>query len=155
MAYSTTLAWTRGYINEAERDEILGLFSRVGLSMDHELFTEELLEYGTEAILQTRDGKQRFVVPKPIGTPYFINDASMEELFSVLKKHKEICQKFPRQGAGIEAYVDAGDLGQDPEELLKSKKQANDGTHVGKESDKSAAVNGEAKNKAAPAECGC
>lgn len=156
MAYSTTLAWTRGYINEAERDEILGLFSRVGLSMDHELFTEELLEYGTEAILQTRDGKQRFVVPKPIGTPYFINDASMEELFSVLKTHKEICKKFPRQGAGIEAYVDAGDLGQDPEELLKSKKQANDGSHVGKESDKSAAVNGEAKNKAVPAaECGC
>ena len=169
MAYSTTLAWTRGYITEAERDEILGLFSRVGLSMDHELFDEDLLKAGTEAILQTRDGKQRFVVPKPIGTPYFINDAPMEELYSALKTHKEVCQKFPRHGAGVEAYVDAGDLGQDPEQLLREKHQENgvnagvDESHVGPENSKSAATNGTGaslKNKgtaarAQHAECGC
>jgi len=169
MAYSTTLAWTRGYITEAERDEILGLFSRVGLSMDHELFDEDLLKAGTEAILQTRDGKQRFVVPKPIGTPYFINDAPMEELYSALKTHKEVCQKFPRHGAGVEAYVDAGDLGQDPEQLLREKHQENgvnagvDESHVGPENSKTAATNGTGaslKNKgtaarAQHAECGC
>lgn len=126
MAYSTTLAWTRGYINESERDEILSLMSRVGLSLDHELFTNELLDEGTKAILQTRDGKQRFVVPKPIGTPHFINDASMEELYAALKTHKELVQKFPRKGAGLEAYVDAGDLGQEPEELLAQKKAKGD-----------------------------
>lgn len=167
MAYSTTLAWTRGYISEAERDEILGLMSRVGLSLDHELFDEALLDAGTEAILQTRDGKQRFVVPKPIGTPYFINDASMDELYAALKTHKEIVKKFPRQGAGIEAYVDAGDLGQSPEELLKEKRNGANG-HVGSTSDKAAAVDGAgaalangkiakpANKKAVEAvECGC
>lgn len=169
MAFSTTLAWTRGYITEAERDEILGLFSRVGLSMDHELFDEDLLDAGTEAILQTRDGKQRFVVPKPIGTPYFINDAPMEELYSALKKHKEIMQQYPRQGAGLEAYVDAGDLGQDPEQLLREKHQANgvnhgvDASHVGPENSKTAATNGTGASlkskgngaRTAGVECGC
>jgi len=158
MAYSTTLAWTRGYITEAERDEIHGLFSRVGLSMDHEVFDDELLEYATEAILQTRDGDQQFVVPKPIGTPYFINDASMDELKAALKTHKEIVKGYPRQGAGLEAYVDAGDLGQDPEELL-AKKKANGAAHVGSESSKSAAANGtgaELNGKAKyAAEAGC
>lgn len=148
MAYSTTLAWTRKYITEAQRDEILGLMSRVGLSLDHELFDEELLEAGTEAILQTRDGKQRFVVPKPIGTPHFINDASMEELYTALKQHKMLCQKYPRQGAGIEAYVDAGDLGRDPQELLKEKSLMNGinghigADHVGAVNTKTAAVDG-------------
>ena len=148
MAYSTTLAWTRKYISEDQRDEILGLMSRVGLSLDHELFDEELLEAGTEAILQTRDGKQRFVVPKPIGTPHFINDASMEELYTALKQHKMLCKRYPRQGAGIEAYVDAGDLGRDPQELLKEKSMTNGinghigADHVGAVNTKTAAVDG-------------
>ena len=62
MAYSTTLSYTRGNITATERDEILGLMSRVGLSLDHPLFDEALLVKGTAAILQTRDGSQRFVL---------------------------------------------------------------------------------------------
>lgn len=137
--------------------------SRVGLSLDHELFDNDLLDAGTEAILQTRDGKQRFVVPKPIGTPHFINDASMDELYAALKTHKEIVKKFPRQGAGVEAYVDAGDLGQSPEEMLKEKSQSNGTAHVGKTGDKAAAVEGAGAGlssngkiaKPAAVECGC
>lgn len=136
MAYFTTFAWTRGYINEAERNEIHGLMSRVGLSLDHELFDEGLIVAGNEAILQTRDGKQRYVVPKPIGTPYFVNDASQEEMFKVLKIHKDLCKNYPRNGAGLEAYVDAGDLGQSPEEMLKEKREA---AHIGKDSNQEAA----------------
>lgn len=51
MAYSATLAWTRGYITEEERDEVLDLFHTVGLSVDHDLFDEDLIEEGTDAIL--------------------------------------------------------------------------------------------------------
>lgn len=136
MAYFTTFAWTRGYITEAERDEIHSLMSRVGLSLDHELFDEGLIVAGNEAILQTRDGKQRYVVPKPIGTPHFVNDASEEEMFKVLKTHKDLCKNYPRNGAGLEAYVDAGDLGQSPEEMLKEKREA---AHIGKDSNQEAA----------------
>lgn len=110
--------------------------SRVGLSLDHELFDEELLKAATEAILQTRDGKQRFVVPYGgLGKCTFVNDASYEELFKVLRIHKDLVKKYPRQGAGLEAYVDAGDLGASPESLLKENKSAN-GAEVGIKSTK-------------------
>lgn len=115
MAYSATLAWSRGYITEADRDEVLDLFHGVGLSVDHELFDDDLIEKGTAAILKTRDGKQRFAVPKPLGSCVFINDASLEELKSVLKTHKQIVSEKYGSGVGIGAYVDAGDLGEDPD----------------------------------------
>lgn len=137
MAFSTTLAHSRGYITEAERDEILGLFHRVGLTIDHELFDVDCLNKGTAAILQTRDGKQRFVVPRPIGTTHFVNDASDKELAEVLHKHKALCKEKFGGGVGLEAYVDAGDLGTDPSKLLK---QANG--HANGHSAKGAAVNG-------------
>ena len=50
MAYSITLAHSRGMINDAQRDEWFGLVSSVGLSMDHPLFNDEMLAVATEAI---------------------------------------------------------------------------------------------------------
>lgn len=50
MAYSITLAHSRGLINDAQRDEWFTLVSSVGLSMDHELFDEEMVAIATEAI---------------------------------------------------------------------------------------------------------
>merc|ERR1712183_759076 len=94
----------------------------VGLSLDHPEFDEQLLKVATAAILKTRDGKQWFAKPKPMGTCTFVNDATEEEMASVLKKHKEIVKTEFSQledGIGTEAFVDASDLGQDPEELLK------------------------------------
>ena len=63
MAYSATLANSRKLISDAEHRRILNLFSRAGLSMDHPQFDEEILDKGTAAILQTRDGKLRAAVP--------------------------------------------------------------------------------------------
>lgn len=51
MAYFATVAWHRGYLTEEQRDEYHSLSHRVGLSMDHELFTEDMIVAGTEAIL--------------------------------------------------------------------------------------------------------
>ncbi|KAJ3555379.1 hypothetical protein NM688_g2612 [Phlebia brevispora] len=117
MAYFITFAWHRGYLTEAERDEYHALSHRVGLSMDHELFTEDLIVAGTEAIMKTRDNKQRFAVPNPYGSCAFINDASYDELFDVLKKHKALIKEKYGSGNGKEAFVDYGDLGMDPEIL--------------------------------------
>ena len=50
MAYSITLAHSRGMINDAQRDEWFTLVSSVGLSMDHDDFTEDLIAIATEAI---------------------------------------------------------------------------------------------------------
>ena len=120
MAYGTTLAWKRGYITKEERQEFHQLAHDVGLSLDHEQFDEELLKVSTEAILKTRDGKQWFAEPRPLGTCYFINDASMEELYEALREHKQIIRsEFPDRakthGVGQDAFVDKSDLGMDPE----------------------------------------
>lgn len=111
MAYSATLANTRGLISDAEHRRILNLFSRAGLSMDHEQFNEEILDKGTAAILKTRDGLLRAAVPNPIGTCTFLNDVDTSELNEALRRHKSLMKEYPRNGEGIEAYVDASDTG--------------------------------------------
>ena len=51
MAFFVTFAARRGILTEKQRDEYHELSHRVGLSMDHELFTEDLVQEGTQAIL--------------------------------------------------------------------------------------------------------
>ncbi|KAF4550260.1 3-dehydroquinate synthase-like protein [Elsinoe fawcettii] len=111
MAYSATLAHMRGLVSDAEYKRILGLFSRAGLSMDHPQFNEEILDQSTQAILKTRDGKLRAAIPAPLGSCVFLNDVDMEEMFAALRKHKEVMKEYPRQGAGLDAHVDASDTG--------------------------------------------
>lgn len=111
MAYSATLANNRKLISDSEHRRILKLFSRAGLSMDHHMFDEDILDKGTAAILKTRDGKLRAAVPNPIGSCTFLNDVSAEELNAALRRHKQLMKEYPRHGEGIEAYVDASDTG--------------------------------------------
>lgn len=89
----------------------MNLFSRAGLSMDHELFDEDMLDKATAAILKTRDGLLRAAVPNPIGQCVFLNDVSAEEMNKALRRHKELMKEYPRNGEGLEAYVDASDTG--------------------------------------------
>ena len=111
MAFSATLANVRGLLSDGEHRRLLNLFSRAGLSMDHPQFDAEILDKGTQAILKTRDGQLRAAVPNPLGSCTFVNDVKDEELLSVLNKHKEITNEYPRRGAGLEAFVDASDTG--------------------------------------------
>lgn len=111
MAYSATLANNRKLISDEEHRRILNLFSRAGLSMDHYLFDETILDKGTAAILKTRDGKLRAAIPSPLGSCIFLNDVKPAELNEALRRHKELMKEYPRNGEGIEAYVDASDTG--------------------------------------------
>lgn len=101
----------RGLISDAEHKRVLTLFSRAGLSMDHDDFTAEVLEKATKAILRTRDGMLRAAVPSPLGQCVFLNDVSTEEMAEALRRHKDAVQHYPRQGRGLEAFVDASDTG--------------------------------------------
>ncbi|HEY9661555.1 MAG TPA: hypothetical protein V6C65_24120, partial [Allocoleopsis sp.] len=105
MALSATIAAQRGYITVGERDRILGLMSRLGLALDHPMLTSELLWKATQSIMLTRDGLLRAAMPHPIGTCYFANDLSREELSTALQEHKHLCATYPRAGAGIDAFV--------------------------------------------------
>ncbi len=105
MAFTATIAQQRGYISELDRDRILGLMSRLGLAIDSQYLTPELLWKATTSISRTRDGLQRAAAPRPIGSCVFMNDLTRAELDQVLIVHREICQKFPRQGDGQNMYL--------------------------------------------------
>ncbi|KAG8532292.1 uncharacterized protein KY384_003933 [Bacidia gigantensis] len=111
MAYSATLANSRNLLSDKDHRRILSLFSRAGLSMDHPQFDSEILEKGTAAILKTRDGILRAAVPSPLGSCKFINDVDAKEMNDALVRHKKLMQEYPRNGEGLEAYVDASDTG--------------------------------------------
>lgn len=111
MAYSATLANMRGLLSDIEYHRLLNLFSRAGLSMDHHQFDEALLEKATNAILKTRDGILRAVVPCPLGSCVFLNDVPLEELCAALRRHKKVVYQYARHGKGLEAFVDASDTG--------------------------------------------
>lgn len=111
MAYSATLAHERGTVSDSDYKRILDLFATAGLSMDHHQFDEDLLEKATEAILKTRDGKLRAAIPAPLGKCVFLNDVAQEEMVNALRKHKEIMKTYPRNGEGLDAFVDSSDTG--------------------------------------------
>jgi 3-dehydroquinate synthetase len=105
MAFSATLAERRGLISTVDRDRIHTLMSGLGLSMDSEYFTPELVWRATESIIRTRDGQQRCAVPHPIGSCDFLNDLTRDELEQTLVAHKEICRSYPRGGDGVDMFM--------------------------------------------------
>ncbi len=109
MAFSATIAEKRGYITAHDRDRILGLMSRIGLALNHPLLDSHLLWNATQSISLTRDGSQRAAMPKPIGECFFVNDLTREELDAAIEDHKQLCARYPYDGAGIDAYVGSGE----------------------------------------------
>jgi 3-dehydroquinate synthetase len=105
MALSTTLAERRGHLSAADRDRVLGVMSSLGLALDSEYLTPELLEQATTSILKTRDGILRAAVPDPIGRCRFLNDVSTSELNDALELHKKICLDYPREGDGVDVFT--------------------------------------------------
>lgn len=105
MALSTTLAEQRGLLSAADRDRVLNVMSALGLALDSDYLTPELLAGATEAILRTRDGLLRAAVPDPIGQCRFLNDVTVEELAETLNMHKKLCLDFARGGDGVDMFT--------------------------------------------------
>ncbi|MGB3735501.1 MAG: sedoheptulose 7-phosphate cyclase [Ilumatobacter sp.] len=105
MAFSATIAEQRGLITAADRDRILGVMSAIGLSIDSEYLTADLVGGATKSIVQTRDGLLRAAVPDPIGACTFLNDLEPDELEQMLKAHKEVARDAPRGGNGEDVYT--------------------------------------------------
>lgn len=107
MALSTTLAELRGHLSAADRDRVLGVMSTLGLALDSDYLTPELLAAATDSILKTRDGLLRAAVPDPIGRCRFLNDVTIEELAETLTLHKKLCLGFDRGGDGVDMFTPA------------------------------------------------
>ena len=112
MALSTTLAEQRGHLSVADRDRVLDVMSALGLALDSEHLTVELLEQATASILKTRDGLLRAAIPDPIGRCRFLNDVAADELADTLTLHKKICGEYPRGGDGVDVFTmpESGDV---------------------------------------------
>lgn len=108
MAFSATLARRRGYLGTGDRDRIHQLFSGLGLAVDSEYLTAELLAGATESILQTRAGLLRAAVPRPIGTCHFVNDVTPDELADTLAEHKQVVAGLPTAVEGVEMWAGTG-----------------------------------------------
>lgn len=105
MALSVTLAEQRGHLSVADRDRVLGVMSALGLALDSEHLTPELLEQATASILKTRDGLLRAAIPAPIGRCRFLNDVTTDELADTLTLHKKICLEYARGGDGVDVFT--------------------------------------------------
>ena len=105
MAFSSTIAKERGLISESERDRILWLMSRIGLTLDSPYLTPELVHRATDSIVQTRDGLLRAAVPHPIGSCEFLSDLTPDELDRLLAEHKRVVARYPRGGDGLDAFT--------------------------------------------------
>jgi len=105
MALSVTLAEQRGLLSTADRDRVLNVMSSLGLALDSDHLTPELLGTATAAILKTRDGKLRAAVPDPIGKCTFLNDVTVDELTDTLTLHKKLCLEFDRGGDGVDMWA--------------------------------------------------
>jgi demethyl-4-deoxygadusol synthase len=107
MALSVTLAEQRGLLSTADRDRVLSVMSGLGLALDSEYLTADLLISATAAILKTRDGQLRAAVPDPIGRCTFLNDVTTEELADTLELHKKLCLDLDRGGDGVDMWAPA------------------------------------------------
>jgi demethyl-4-deoxygadusol synthase len=107
MALSVTLAERRGHLSATDRDRVLSVMSALGLALDSDYLTPELLEDATASILRTRDGMLRAAVPDPIGVCRFLNDVTVEELAETLTMHKKLCLDHDRGGDGIDMFTGA------------------------------------------------
>ena len=105
MALSTTLAEQRGLLSVGDRDRVLNVMSALGLSLDSDYLTADLLADATASILKTRDGLLRAAVPDPIGRCRFLNDVTVEELADALTLHKKVCLEFDRGGDGVDVFA--------------------------------------------------
>lgn len=111
MALSTTLAEQRGLLSVGDRDRVLTVMSALGLSLDSDYLTADLLADATASILKTRDGLLRAAVPDPIGRCRFLNDVTVEELADALTLHKKVCLEFDRGGDGIDVFAPVTPVG--------------------------------------------
>lgn len=109
MALSMTLAHMRGLVSEQDRDRVHSVISRTGLMLDHPAqWDSDVMSAATKEITKTRNGKLRAAVPVgKLGQCTFLNDVTHEELMAAVEEHKSIAKSYPRDGQGIDFWIES------------------------------------------------
>jgi len=90
MAYSLLLARKKEILSEEDSTRALNLFVDLGLPLDHDLCTSELLIKGLEDSTLHRAGNQNFPLPENIGSSVFCNNITHGDIDYIVSKMKSI-----------------------------------------------------------------
>lgn len=104
MGLGAHLSRRAGWIDEANFRRILDLIAGYGLSLWHDILTNEpVMRESHRKILQKRGGNLVAPVPRGgIGACGYLNDLTEAELFVALDDYRTICAAYPRGGRGID-----------------------------------------------------
>lgn len=106
MCFSATLAHHLGLLPFDQYHRFLMVFSKLGLALDHPVFTLDLMKEATNATIATRDGKLRAPVPIGIlGSYKILQTVDDSTLDSVHEKHKRMVGEWPREGLGVDMDI--------------------------------------------------
>ncbi|MEM6840729.1 MAG: sedoheptulose 7-phosphate cyclase [Bacteroidota bacterium] len=104
MGWGAYLSYRNEWIDEASLQRILTLISTFELSLWHDiLLDEDTLWAAQEKIIEKRGGNLVAPLPKgSIGQCGYLNQLTRDELRQATAEYRELCQRFPRKGLGIE-----------------------------------------------------
>lgn len=86
MALTTVLAGNRGNVGQDEVDRILAVMQAVDLPIWTEVLSEPgMLDAALEDTIRHRDGQQRLPLPLGVGSHYFANDVTRDEIRDALR----------------------------------------------------------------------
>jgi len=104
MGWGAYLSYRNEWIDEAALQRILTLISTFELSLWHNiLLDEETLWAAQEKMIEKRGGNLVAPLPKgDVGQCGYLNKLTREELQQAIGEYRELCQRFPREGRGVE-----------------------------------------------------
>lgn len=112
MAFGATLAKELGWLETKEQERIVDLCHELGLSTYHPILEDTQIMLQGQRNMRRKRGDGGLWAPLPkgkIGNCDYAEDVSPELLEKAVKAHKELCAKYPGEGAGIQMYL--ADLG--------------------------------------------
>ena len=104
MGFGAFLSWKRDWLGLSDLNRILNLITDYELSLWHKiLLDEELIWNAQTSITDKRGGNLAAPVPKGcIGECGYINELTRTELRNNILEYQSFCNKFARNGHGIE-----------------------------------------------------
>lgn len=124
MGIGAYLSRQAGWIDDAEFRRILNLMSGYGLSLWHDILTNEsVMRESHRKIVQKRGGNLVAPVPRGgIGECGYLNEITEDQLLVALSEYRVICANFPREGRGIDPLC--SDVGlEDPSTVASAQLQ--------------------------------
>lgn len=111
MAFGATLAHELGWLTKENRQRIIDLFVKLGLSVYHPILEDtEIMVQGQKNMRRKRgDGGLWAPLPTSIGSCDYAQDVTSEELTNAVKAHHQFCSQYPNSGAGEQMFLE--DLG--------------------------------------------